>query len=167
VIQTGFIDLRGRKEHRMSTIEVGELLYDYTVKLTGVTDYGIKLEDLMEGRVAPPPEGARFDAAFEGSSPGPKVKGSVVGVDYLHVRADGRFQLHIHGEITTDDGEKIALFADGVASPREGSPISDLRENVTLTTSSKAYAWVNSLQIWGVGTVDMAQQVVRIKGYSA
>ena len=40
----------------MSTIEVGELLYEYTVKLTRVTDYGIKLDDLMAGRVAPPPE---------------------------------------------------------------------------------------------------------------
>ena len=91
----------------------------------------------------------------------------MVGVDYLQVRADGRFQLHIHGEITTEDGEKIALFANGVASPREGSPIADLRENVTLSTSSEAYSWVNSLQIWGVGTVDLAEQVVNIKGYSA
>lgn len=151
----------------MSTIEVGELLYEYTVRLTRVTDYGIKLDDLMAGTVAPPPEGARFDAAFEGSSSGPKLAGTVVGVDYLHVRADGRFQLHIHGEITTGVGEKIALFADGVATPREGSPVADLRENVTLTTASKAYAWVNRLQIWGVGTVDLAEHVVRIRGYSA
>lgn len=143
------------------------MLYEYTVKLTRLTDYGVKPDDLMAGKAAPPPEGARFDAAFEGSSPGPILKGSVVGVDYMQVRADGRFQLHIHGEITTEDGEKIALFADGVASPREGSPIVDLRENVTLSTSSKAYSWVNNLQIWGVGTADLAEQVVNIKGYSA
>ena len=88
-------------------------------------------------------------------------------VDYLQIRADGRFQLHIHAEITTEDGERIAFFADGVATPREGSTIADLRENVTLTTSSKAYAWVNTLQIWATGTVDLAEQVVRVKGYSA
>ena len=95
----------------MSTIEVGELLYEYTVKITGMTEYGVSLESLMAGEVAPPPEGARFDVAFEGASSGPKLKGKVTGVDYLRIRADGRFQLHIHAEITADDGQKIALHA--------------------------------------------------------
>ena len=121
----------------------------------------------MAGKTAPPPEGARFDVAFEGSSSGPKLKGTVAGVDYLLVRADGRFQLHVHVEITADSGEKIALFADGVALPREGSAVADLRENVTLSTSFDSYSWVNRLQVWGIGTVDLAEQVVRIKGYSA
>ncbi len=151
----------------MSTIEVGDLLYEYTVKFTEVTEYGVNLEALMAGEAAPPVEGARFDVAFEGESTGPRLKGNVKGVDYLQIRADGRFQLHIHAEITTEDGEKIALFADGVAMPREGSAIADLRENATLSTSSKAYAWVNTLQVWATGTVDLAEQVVRIKGYSA
>jgi hypothetical protein len=151
----------------MSSIEVGELLYEYTVKLTGITEYGVSFESLMAGDTAPPPEGARFDVVFEGESTGPKLKGSVTGVDYLQIRADGRFELHIHGEITTDDGTRIALFANGVAAPREGSSIADLRENVTLSTSSKDFAWVNPLQIWAIGTVDLAEQVVRIKGYAA
>lgn len=68
-------------------------------------------------------------------------------MDYLRVRADGRFDLHIHAEITTDDGQKISLHADGVALPRPGSPVAGLRENVTLFTSSKAYAWVNRDQL--------------------
>jgi hypothetical protein len=151
----------------MSTIEVGELLYEYELKFTGITEYGVSLESLVTGETAPPPEGARIDVAFQGTSTGPKLKGSVTGVDYVRIRADGRFQLHIHAEITTDDGEKIALFADGVACPREGSSIADLRENATLSTSSKTYAWVNTLQVWGTGTVDLDEQVVRIKGYSA
>ena len=151
----------------MSTIEVGEKLYEYTVKFTGVTEYGVSLESLLAGEVAPPPEGARFDVYFEGPSIGPKLKGNVKGVDYLRIRADGRFQLHIHAEITASDGEKIAVCADGVALPREGSSIAELRENVTLSTSSKTYAWVNPLQIWATGTVDLAEQVVHLKGYSA
>lgn len=39
--------------------------------------------------------------------------------------------------------------------------------NVTQFACSKAYSWVNSLQVWATGTVDLAEQVVRIKGYSA
>lgn len=69
----------------MGSLEVGELLYEYTVKLTGLTEYGVSFGDLMAGTVAPPPEGARFDAPFEGVASGPKVKGKLTGVDYLRV----------------------------------------------------------------------------------
>lgn len=151
----------------MSTLDVGELIYEYTAKITGTTEYGISFEALMAGTAAPPPEGARFDGAFEGAATGPKLKGTVAGVDYARIRADGRFDLHLHGAITTDDGQKISLHADGVALPRPASPIIDLRENVTLFTSSNTYAWVNGLQIWATGILDLAERVVRIKGYSA
>ena len=151
----------------MSNIEVGELLYEYTVKLTDMTEYGVSFQALMAGEAVPPPEGARFDVPFEGASNGPKLKGTVTGIDYLRIRADGRFELHLHAEMTTDDGQKISVHADGVALPQPGSQIAGLRENVTLFTSSKAYSWVNGLQVWGTGTVDLAEQVVRIKGYAA
>lgn len=125
----------------MSTIEVGELLYEYTVKFTGMTEYGVSLESLMAGKVPPPPEGARFDVAFEGASNGPKLKGKVTGVDYLRIRADGRFELHIHAEITADDGQKIALHADGVgvlpASLRKSLVASDYAASVRLASVSR------------------------------
>jgi len=72
-------------------------------------------------------------------------------VDYLHIRADGRCQLNIHAEITTEDGKKIALAADGVAIPEEGSPVFQLKENVTLTSNHPEYAWVNPIPIWARG----------------
>ena len=59
----------------METVEVGELLYEYTAKLTGLTEYGVSFEALMAGTAPPPPEGARFDVPFEGDSIGPKLKG--------------------------------------------------------------------------------------------
>ncbi len=151
----------------MSTIEVGELLFDYTLKITNSTEYGVSLESLMAGSATIPPEGARFDVAVEGTSPGPKLKGKVAGIDYLWVRADGRFHIHVHADITTDDGSRIALHAEGVARPRPGSPIADLRENMTLFSSAKGYTWVNALQVWAVGTVDLATGVIHVKGYSA
>ena len=76
----------------MGMIDVGELLYEYTVKLTGMTEYGVSFQALMAGTTAPPPEGARFDVPFEGASNGPRLRGKVAGVDYLRVRADGRFR---------------------------------------------------------------------------
>ena len=149
------------------TIPVGEQLYEVSIKFTGATEFGVSMEALSSGQVPPPPEGARFDVAFAGGLRGAKINGTVTGVDYLSVRADGRFQLHIHAAITTDDGASIALFADGIAVPREGSSILDLKENVTLTTSASAYSWVNKLQVWGVGTVDLATQEVKVTGYAA
>src|SRR5437868_2727311 len=90
---------------------------------------------------APPAEGARFDIHVEGTATGPKLKGAVRGVDYINVRADGRLRLHFHAEITTEDGKKIALFADGVVTPKPGSPVAQLRANITLTTSVAEYSW--------------------------
>ena len=94
-----------------------------------------------------------------------RLSGRVVGVDYLMLRADGRVDLDIKADITTDDGEKIALAASGVAIPQPGSPVAALRENVKLTTASERYSWVNTVQIWGVGSVDLAAGEINIKAY--
>ena len=142
----------------------GELIYEYTCQFTQVVEYGVSAEAVFGGQT-PPLEGARFDVYFEGPVTGAKIKGAVKGVDYLDMRADGRGQLHIHAEITTDDGKKIALAADGVAIPEKGSPIFQLRENVTLTTNHPELAWVNSIQIWAPGTVDVSKGEIRIKAY--
>src|SRR5437773_10533636 len=150
----------------MSQIEVGELLYEYTPNITGLTEYGTSLAELMSGKVVMPSEGARFDVYFEGPVTGENLKGTVKGVDYLRFRPDGRMELDIHAEITTEDGQKISLKADGVCLPRKDSSISDLRENITLFSSYKNYTWMNTLQVWGIGTVDLANQIINVKGYS-
>ena len=151
----------------MSQIEVGELLYEYTLNITGLTEYGINLTELLSGKTAMPPEGARFDVYFEGPVTGEKLNGTVKGIDYLRIRPDGRMELDIHAEITTQDTQKISLKADGVCLPRKDSSISDLRENISLFSSHKNYTWINTLQIWGIGTVDLATQIINVKGYSA
>ena len=82
------------------------------------------------------------------------------------MRADGRLQLHFHAEITTEDGKKIALFADGVVTPKPGSLVAQLRANVTLTTSVAEYSWVNAIQLWAPGTVDFVKGEIRFKVYA-
>ena len=144
----------------------GEPLYEYTMQFTQVVEYGTSAEALFAGQTPPPAEGARIDVYFEGPITGARLKGTAKGVDYLHIRADGRAQLNIHAEITTEDGKKIALAADGVAIPQEGSSVFQLRENVTLTSNHPEYAWVNPLQIWAPGTVDVATGEIRIKAYA-
>ena len=147
-----------------STI-TAEVVYTWkSFNLTKIVEYGVSFESLTTGQPALPPEGARFDAYFEGDIEGPRLKGSVSCTDYIHVRGDGRIQLHIHGEITTDDGERVTLFADGISTHREGTNFYH-NENVTLLTSSPKYSWVNELQIWASGNVDPVTGAVDIIGY--
>jgi hypothetical protein len=144
----------------------GKLIYEYSPQVTRVVDYGASADALWSGQVSPPPEGARIDFYLEGPVIGPRLKGTISGVDYLYFRADGPAQLHIHAEITTEGGQKIALAAGGIAVPKEGSSVCQLRENVTLLTNHRELAWVNALQIWATGTVDVATGQVRVKGYA-
>jgi hypothetical protein len=70
----------------------GEKIYEYDLNITGVTDYGVTMDALLSGKEKIPPQGARFDVAFAGPVKG-RVTGSVHGVDYLRMRADGRIDL--------------------------------------------------------------------------
>jgi hypothetical protein len=38
---------------------------------------------------------------------------------------------------------------------------------MTLFASSKDYAWVNELQVRGIGTIDLGKQVIQVTAYSA
>lgn len=97
--------------------------------ITQLVEYGASFETLASRQTPPPAEGARFDVYFEGPVTGAKLSGSVKGVDYLYFRADGRFQLDIHAEITTEDGKKIALAADGAAlGPGAGAAVAGERD---------------------------------------
>ena len=142
----------------------GEKIYEYDLDITGVTDYGVSMESILAGKEMIPPQGARFDVAFAGNATG-RLSGGVRGVDYLWMRADGRMDLDIRATIETNDGHRIALSADGVAVMRPGEPAANLFENVTLTTAAASYAWVNTRQIWGVGSVNLALGKIHIDGY--
>lgn len=101
-----------------------------------------------------------------GTAQGPRLKATLTAIDYLHVRADGRFELHIHGEMTTEDGARIALYADGVALPEPGGARAQLRENVTLRTSFPACKWVNGLQPWAQGVVNLQTGEVTFSAFT-
>lgn len=64
--------------------------------------------------------------------------------------------LHIHETIRTMK-----------RSGRRMGGIADVRVNMTLFASSKRYTWVNQLQVWGIGTLDLAKQVIEVAAYSA
>ena len=142
----------------------GEKIYEYDLDVTGVTDSGIPLQAILSGQERVPPQGVRIDIAFEGRATG-RLAGRVRGVDYARVRPDGRIDLDIRAMIETEDGCRIALSADGVAVPRAAEPVANLCENVSLSTAAADYAWVNTRQVWGVGTVNFTAGKVHIDAY--
>jgi hypothetical protein len=151
-----------------TTMPVCEHLYDLHLQLTEVTSYGINLEDLNSGRVAPPPEGTRFDMAFEGMIEGPRASGTIKGYDYVIVRADGRRELNLWATVTTADGARLALFGTGVALADPANPgIVQIRENAQLTSHDPRYVWVNQIQLWVTGTVDMSDGTLHLSAYAA
>jgi hypothetical protein len=99
--------------------------------------------------------------AFEGVGKG-RLVGKIRGVDYVLMRADG---LDIRATLETEDGHRIAAHIDGVGTPRANEPIVDLAENVRLTTAAPKYDWVNSRQIWAVGTVNLSTGKILVEGF--
>jgi hypothetical protein len=140
-------------------------LFEEEVFLTGITEYGIDWEEVWNGVVTVPVQGARFDIAFEGKLKGAELCGTIRGVDFLEVRADGKFMVNIQATVITDDGEAIALKKDGVLTPSPDRA-AHLHLNVQLSTASVKYDWINSKQIWGIGEVNMNEGRIVVKGYS-
>jgi Protein of unknown function (DUF3237) len=144
----------------------GELIYEYTPQVTRIIEYGASAEAVLMRTSPPPEEGARLDLYLEGPVIAGRLQGTVAGIDYLNMRADGRAELHIHGCITLKDGRTIALEAGGVATPERDSSILELREHVKLTTNHPALAWVNTTEVWARGTVDVSTGQVHLCAYA-
>lgn len=70
----------------------GEKIYEYDLNVTGKTDCGVTLQDILSGQTQIPSQGARIDVAFEGRAKG-RLTGRVHGTDYSRIRADGRIDL--------------------------------------------------------------------------
>ena len=144
----------------------GQLIYRYAPQVTKVIEYGTSADATFSGQSPLPSSGVRLDLHLEGPVTGPRLNGTVKGIDYLYVRADGRTELHIHAAITTESGEKVALAADGVAIRQGASMVFDLRENVTLMSSHPDFSWLNGIQVWATGTFDSSSGQVQLSAYT-
>jgi hypothetical protein len=160
--------VRNSAETIGTQMPVASLLYAGEYRRTGQVDYGATLEALVTGQVPIPAAGARVDIHFEGKLHGPKLNGYLIGVDYLLVRADGRCDLNMHARIDTQDGARIAFWSDGIfVPPTDGSGIAQIRENVRLTTADPRYQWVNTLQVWLTGHIDLAKETIHARAFVA
>jgi len=149
------------------TMPVQELLWEGTAQITGQTDFGITLQQVVSGEKEIPPGGLRIDFHFEGKSSGPRMNGTVAGTDYMLLHAAGRATMHQHGVVTTDDGARIAMYNDGFSIGDRQTAKYQQRVNIRLHTTSEKYAWVNGQQIWQINEVDLSTGQVTFKAYLA
>ncbi len=138
-------------------------LFEASYDITGVTEFGSSFEALLQGKLEVPPEGFRANVSFKGTISG-DIEGTAEGFDYLYTRADGRNELNVRVVITTKEGKNISFEADGVSVPQPDGTFK-IAENVTLFSSHPEYAYLNPLQVWGIGTVKGMK--IDVKFYSA
>jgi hypothetical protein len=148
------------------TITAGELVYEADIQFTEMVEYGVSMDAISSGEIPLPLEGARFDQVFKGQLYGPKLSGKIFGTDHLYVRADGRFQLHLHARVTTEDGVNISFSSEGVSLQIEGETATQLRAAISLFTSSETYKWLNHLQLWALGTLDPIKGTAFVRAYA-
>jgi hypothetical protein len=148
------------------SITQGELIYQADIQITDIVEFGFSMEEISSGEVAIPPEGARFDQPFSGSVHGPKLKGRMHGIDHIYVRADGRFELHIHATIRTEDGHNISFSSNGISTQKNETKEAQLTAAVSLFSSFHSYKWLNKLQIWAIGVLDTETGKAFVKAYS-
>ncbi|MCG2627469.1 DUF3237 domain-containing protein [Bradyrhizobium sp. WYCCWR 13023] len=141
-----------------------EKIFEYDLDIMSVTEYGLNMQAVLAGQQSVPLHGAQFDVALAGPIKG-RMAGTMRGIDYLRVRADGRRELDLRATIETEDGSRIAFSADGVGTPRDGEPIVDLAVKIDLTTAAAAYAWVNARPAWGAGYANLATGKIHIDAY--
>ncbi len=150
------------------SIAVQEHLYDAAIQLAQPIDFGLDLRTIMSGGKPIPPEGLRLNYSFQGELSGPKLKGRIVGTDYLLLRADGVGIVNVYAVLTTADGDQIAFHADGITnSPAQGSTVVNARESVTFHTANPKYSWIDRVLCWATGTIDIATGKASLKGYIA
>jgi len=136
-----------------------QLLFEEDVHLTEVKDFGFSWQDFAKQTRPVPAEGIKFDIHFEGQVTGDRIQGTIKGVDYLTVRADGRLFLNLHATITTHDNAAISVIESGINDNGQ------LRLSMDFHTNDERYLWINHKHVWGVGTVDFQTGQVKIKGY--
>ena len=152
----------------MGETDVREPLYEATLTVSKVTDFGIGLDTLRSDKPDKPDipeEGLHFHVAFDGSLNGERLNGSLRGVDHVHVRADGGIELHIHAVISTPDGARILLSADGTGTVDDDTGLLHVDQDVVLYSAFADYRWVNGLPIHCVGEVNPDNDEIRITAF--
>jgi len=130
--------------------------------------------------IGPVSEGLRVTFYISGGDvSGPRCTGKVlpVGGDWILLRRDGVGMVDCRATFQTDDGALIYTSYKGVLDPGPDAyeqflngtlaPVFPIRIAPRFQTAHPAYAWMNRVQAYGVGEVNMATASVTYQVYAA
>ena len=104
------------------------------------------------GLIANGPQGTRLVIGFTGGTfEGPRLNGTVKGPggDWVTLQADGSGRLDVRLLLETDDGALILMQYKGIFT--DGA--TRIRSAPLFETGDERYAWLNSVQAIGLGSV--------------
>lgn len=140
-------------------------------------DVGLRMPPEVIGEV---PEGIRVNFYLTGGSiTGERLSGGVEasGADWLLIRKDGIGVVDVRATMTTSDGGLIYTHYNGVLDAGEDGytaflegrlpPQIPIRTAPRFHTAHPSYQWLNRLQCYSVGTVDLVAATVSYDVYGA
>ena len=132
---------------------LGDYLGALSVSFGEQTDFGLSLTAILSGAEIPA-GGARIDVPVSGTTTGPAMDGTVVGVDHLDVRPGLQVIRHLHLAFFMSDGGRLAATGEGVVTPSTSVPVTDLRIALLCRSVSPTTKWMDGQTVWAVGSVD-------------
>ena len=134
----------------------GELIYEHAVQISQVTEYGVALTGCCRARRRRPRRGARFDYTLRVPSLGRSSKArsracitpKCVLTDVFNVTSTPKLRPR------TARRSRLRRWRS-----KSGSPIAQLRLNITLTTSAAEYSWVNPIH-WAATAIPDRRDVL-------
>ena len=117
---------------------------EHLLTITAVTE--------TAGLIANGPQGTRLVIGVTGGTfEGPRLNGTVKGPggDWTTLRADGSGRLDVRLLLETDDGALILMQYNGIFT--DGA--TRIRSAPLFETGDERYAWLNSVQAIGLGSV--------------
>ncbi len=112
------------------------------------------------------PDGRRMDVKFEGDlDPGGRMTGHLKGVDYLTMGQDGVAHPHIHGVVTSPEGDVVAFNGTGRGVPASDGTLTG-RFALTFQTASSKLAWLNGIVAFAAGKADLNKGELTMSAYT-
>ena len=133
-------------EENKDATTFGTLSYN-VVSMEGL---GMNPKDILSGKAQYKNNGTKVILGLNGSFTG-KVNGTYNGRDFLKVFPDSSSFTNVHGAITTQDGQRIAVKILG-----ETTGNGEVNYQIQLRSNTDSYNWINTKYLFAKGKTDGA-----------
>lgn len=139
---------------------VAEYFGTITYNESSLDGLGMNPLDILSGKAQNSADGTKLIKGFRGTISG-KITGYLTGRDFLSVLPSTASVSNIHGVITTDDGQRIAVKVLG-----ETDINGQIIYQFQLRNYGETYHWLNDTFLFAKGSMDAATRQTTLKLYA-